>query len=144
MGSLVAEEAFKAAEAYFERNGVRTLLTDILIELGREQPANPLAAIRSQLEKVEKAQAARAQGLDDVEGPNGELERERLRHFSNGGTDDTSARPALSAVGEAELPAVPPLEPQVPQPEIPEKQPDTEEHDADSSLLQAWALNLWI
>ena len=137
----MGEEAFKAAEAYFERNGVRTLLTDLLIELGREQPANPLAAIRSQLEKAEKAQAARAQGLDPIEEPNGELERERLQNLINGGNGVSDAR---SAVGEAELPVVPTSEPQVPQPETPEKQVDTEEHDADSSLLQALALNLWI
>ena len=131
MGSLVAEEAFKSAEAYFEKNGVRTLLTEILIELGRDQPADPLAAIRLQIQKAE-AQSAGAVSLES-EGRKS-LEAERAQLAPMGQEPDG---PEVLQRATTELPGGPSLDATLARkPGTPQKS-ETEEHDADSSLLQA-------
>ncbi|CAK9014984.1 Hypothetical protein SCF082_LOCUS12561 [Durusdinium trenchii] len=43
-------DVVKAAEVYFKKFDIRSLLTEILIKLGREQPQDPVNAIRAQLD----------------------------------------------------------------------------------------------
>lgn len=43
-------DVVQAAEAYFKKFEIKSLLTQILIKLGEEQPDDPAAAIRAHLE----------------------------------------------------------------------------------------------
>ncbi|CAE7343656.1 Aste57867_18254 [Symbiodinium microadriaticum] len=137
MASLVAEDAFKAAEAYFDRTGIREFLTEILVELGREQPANPLATIRVHLDRAENAQVRIVSDTDSgnpgiPKGSKGEDTKD-TESAANAGLGDVDAY-------DAQQPAKPSLW-QMP---LVEKSgtPETEEHDADASLLQVEALRL--
>ncbi|CAE7243752.1 unnamed protein product [Symbiodinium sp. CCMP2592] len=137
MVSLVAEDAFKAAEAYFDRTGIRTFLTEILVELGRDQPPNPLATIRLHLERAENAQVVRTVSDTDRGAPG---------NPKGQGEDTKDTESATNAVHEDVdlLDVHRPAKPSSCQMPVVEKcgTPETEEHDADGSLLQVEVLRL--
>ena len=133
MVSLVAEDAFKAAEAYFDRTGIRTFLTEILVELGREQPLNPLVTIRVHLERAENAQLVRTVADTDRGAP--------ANPISSKGEDSKDTESATNA-GREDVDVSDVHQPAKRSPSqmpVVEKSgtPETEEHDADASLLQA-------
>ena len=50
MGGHEEVDVVKAAEAYFKKFNIRSLLTQLLVKLGREQPDDPVNAIRNYLD----------------------------------------------------------------------------------------------
>ena len=52
-GKGVEMDVVEAADAYFKKFEIKSLLTQILIKLGEEQPEDPARAIRAHLEVTE-------------------------------------------------------------------------------------------
>ena len=83
-------DVVQAAEAYFKKFEIKSLLTQILIKLGEEQPDDPAAAIRAHLEVSEHPIVGKSVPISDSAFPAADEEHD---------ADDTLFQARFRSVG---------------------------------------------